>query len=123
MQVLESICTILRDCGVLRYKIPRANADGGAVCFDRHSQSLQFPSPGGLDAIVGRPCPYAFLRDRLQAMLVRFTTADKLLSIDLQYDGKEWTKMHALLPWALPLTADRIETYAKRAPEADIVCL
>jgi hypothetical protein len=123
MQVLESICTILRDCGVLGDKISRANADGGAVCFDRHSQSLQFPCPGDLDAIVGRPCPYAFLRDRLQAMLVRFTTADKLLSIDLQYDGTEWTKIHVLHPWALPLTADRIDKYAKLAPKAAVESL
>lgn len=106
--VVEQIRSSLLSCRVSPANISCKHANYGAVCFHRQSHELIFPEPANIDAMGGKTCPYLFLRSTIQDLMVGGP-----VDMDIQYDGKEWTRIKSLNEYGILLDEDRIKTYEK----------
>lgn len=61
---VTSLCRAIRwslvSNGVAQENISDANADGGAVCFNKQTHELIYPVATDINAVVGKACPYLY---------------------------------------------------------------
>lgn len=106
--VLDEIVQLLSECGVSSSVV---DTDNGAIAIKRENSSIFVPAyvspnPSNPECVIGALCPYGLMRTLIHQM--PFTGS---CSMDIQYDGTEWTIAKSIEHYGILFSTEQLRPY------------
>ena len=107
--VLNEIVQLLLECGVSSSVV---NTDNGAIAIKREDSSIFVPAydvcpnPSNPNVVIGTLCPYGLMRTLIHEMPLAGSC-----SMDIQYDGSEWTIAKSIEHYGILFTTEQLRPY------------
>lgn len=106
--VLDEIVQLLSECGVSSSVV---DTDNGAIAIKREDSSIFVPAyvspnPSNLILVIGTLCPYGLMRWLIHHMPITGSS-----SMDIQYDGTEWTIAKSIEHYGILFSTEQLRPY------------
>lgn len=108
MSVLNEIVQLLSEYEVSSSVV---DTDNGAIAINRDDSSIFVPeyvspNPSNPECIIGTLCPYGLMRTMIHQM-----PSTGSCSMDIQYDGSEWTIAKSIEHYGILFSAEQLRPY------------